>query len=288
VKRAEPIAAAPRPDDPACPDSSEADYERRLAEIAVKRRRISALENELTSVRVALARFEALCQASVGDVLADLRHVAEAIGRYQRQLREFRDDLVDSPPDVEDADFADDAAESGAAETDPREDLVPAAERPESGSEAAGELRRIYRALAKRCHPDFARDDDDRARRQERMLQINDAFRRCDLEALRALRHEVEADDPGFAGRPLAERLAWALAEIERLDGRLAALRAEWLDLRRSDVHRLWKRHEAGEPIFDDLRDDLEAQLATQADRLDAIIAAWRERSGERAAAPVI
>jgi hypothetical protein len=282
--RAEPIAAVDAPEAPSFPDGDEAAYERRMAEIAVKRRRIVALEAELAAARAALARFEALCQASVGELLADLRHVAEAIARYRRQLRELRTELAAGTPAL-DSEFAGAAGEFGA------EPVEGAAAEPDGAAatmDADAELRRVYRDLAKRCHPDFAGDDDDRARRQEQMLQINDAFRRRDLDALRALRHEVEADDPLFSARPLTERLAWTLTELQRLDERLAMLRAESLALRGSDLHRLWKRHEAGESIFDDLRDDLEAQLAADADRLDSLIAAWRELSGERAAAPVI
>lgn len=266
------------------PDASEADYERRLAEIAVKRRRILALEADVAEMRAALARFEAVCQANVGDLLADLRHVAAAIARYQRQLRDLR--AQRAPDDEGDPDFERNPADFVAEPLDVDEPAVDDASAPAADDPA--ELRRVYRDLAKRCHPDFARDDVDRARRQERMLQINDAFRQRDLDALRALRHEIEADAPDFARRPLSERMAWALTELQRLDARLALVRAELAGLRGGELHRLWKRHEAGEAIFDDLRDDLETQLATEADRLDAAIAAWRELSGERAAAPAI
>ncbi|HET7093263.1 MAG TPA: hypothetical protein VFI22_07295 [Thermomicrobiales bacterium] len=285
MTRAEPIAVADPPGDAVSLDA-EMEYEGRLAEIAVKRRRIGELESDVAGVRAALARFEALCQANVGDLLADLRHVAEAIGLYRSQVLELQRDLAAAagPEIAEDV-----QGETADPDADPLGGpAIDLADEPPSLAEASAELRRLYRDLAKRCHPDFACDDDDRTRRQERMLQINDAFRQRDLAALRALRHEVEADDPAFPRRPLAERLAWAVIELQRLDARLAVLRAEWLELRRSDVHRLWKRHEAGEPIFDDLRDDLERQLAVEADRLDGLIAAWRELSGERPAAPVI
>lgn len=268
------LAATP----PVNPETGgEIDYQRCLSEIAAKKRRIADAEAELGRLRRALERFELLCQARVGDLLTDLRQVGETIARYRSQLDQLRAAVEPPPPDRDAPPF------SGGDGWDPEPNGTEPGPDPDLGLDDGGgagddaaEAKRLYRELAKRCHPDFARDDAERGRREARMLQVNEAFRRRDLDALRTLRHEIEADDPDFARRPLSERLAWALTELQRLDAVLAELRSEWMRLRRGDLHKLWKRHEAGEPVFDDLRDDLEAQLAAEADRLDHIIAAYR------------
>ena len=99
---------------------------------------------------------------------------------------------------------------------------------------------------------------------------------------LRALRRETEADDPGFATRPIRDRLAWAAAELARLDALLAELKAEFARLRGFEMHRLWRRHEAGEPVLDTLEDELEAKLVTKGRRLDRLIAAYLQAREER------
>ena len=114
------------------------------------------------------------------------------------------------------------------------------------------------------------------------MQRVNEAFRARDLAALRALAREAEAADPGFAARPAGERLAWARAELARLDEVLAELRGELGQLRAGEVHRLWRRHEAGEPVLDALEDDLQTRLAAEGRRLDRVIAAYRAARDER------
>jgi hypothetical protein len=59
--------------------------------------------------------------------------------------------------------------------------------KPTDKEDKDGAIKRMFRALARRFHPDFARDNDDRARRNEIMIRINEAYAARDFEALQAL-----------------------------------------------------------------------------------------------------
>ncbi|MEU4076077.1 J domain-containing protein [Streptomyces venezuelae] len=89
------------------------------------------------------------------------------------------------------------------------------------------EVRRLYRELARKAHPDLAREDDERKRREEFITRVNAAYARADEALLRELSAEWEAGPV-----PAQERLS----ESEELYARL-----EWL-AQRKDMLSAWAR----------------------------------------------
>ncbi len=81
------------------------------------------------------------------------------------------------------------------------------------------EVRKAYRELVRKAHPDLARDDAERARRDAFIARVNAAYGRGDEAALRELAREWEAGPA-----PAEERLS----ESEELYARL-----EWLATRK-------------------------------------------------------
>ncbi|UZJ30488.1 J domain-containing protein [Streptomyces endophytica] len=81
------------------------------------------------------------------------------------------------------------------------------------------EVRKAYRELVRKAHPDLARDDAERARRDEFIARVNAAYGRGDEVALQALAREWAAGPA-----PAEERLS----ESEELYARL-----EWLATRK-------------------------------------------------------
>lgn len=81
------------------------------------------------------------------------------------------------------------------------------------------EARKLYRELARKAHPDLAREDDERKRREEFITRVNAAYARGDAAMLRELSEEWAAGPA-----PAEERLS----ESEELYARL-----EWLSQRK-------------------------------------------------------
>ena len=269
--------------------AEEQEYEQRLAEIAERRRRIAELQADVAELKRALAGFEVLCYARIGDLLAELRRIERGVLDYTGRLERLHS--VESDPADADQEEPGPFAwwdERTAGATGDRTEPPPQRKPPRRlGREDEREVKRLYRDLAKRCHPDYAQTDEERRRREALMQQVNEAFRARDLRTLRALHREVEADDPTFPTRPVRERLAWALGELERLGALLGELKAELAELHGSEAHRLWRRHQAGEPVIETLEDDLEMRLASEGRRLDRLIAAYRRGLDERQQVPV-
>ena len=90
------------------------------------------------------------------------------------------------------------------------------------------EARRLYRALAKRCHPDLGGGEADRERRRAFMVRVNNAYESGDTDLLAWLATEW---DPAEAARPAQDvrpdRLQRLRAVLETGRRRLAQVREE-------------------------------------------------------------
>jgi hypothetical protein len=261
-----------------------------------RRIRLERLRLELGDIRSILNTFESDCQSRVGDLVAQLRDTAAESERIRQRLKrlvtlagEAGDDVLEQL--VEELGFGiDPEADLGPFDPEPGADdgdipggdpfrgqeIPPSRARDGQDPVTRAQLRRLYRDLARRCHPDLAGDHADRSRREALMQRVNEAFDAGDAEALRAMLLETEAEDPAFAERPIADRLAWARAELARLDRQLDQLRREMTEVQVSDLYRLWRRHESGAPVFEDLEADLERRIRAEVRILDRLVASYR------------
>ncbi|MFJ8676002.1 hypothetical protein [Streptomyces sp. NPDC093589] len=103
--------------------------------------------------------------------------------------------------------------------------------RPPQKVRPSEDARKVYRDLVRKAHPDLARDETERARRDEFIARVNTAYGQGDEAALRELAREWEAGPAPVEHRlseseELYARLEW-LAERKEL---LAAVAAELED----------------------------------------------------------
>lgn len=103
--------------------------------------------------------------------------------------------------------------------------------RPPQKVRPSEEARRVYRDLVRKAHPDLARDEAERGRRDAFIMRVNAAYGAGDEAALRELAREWEAGPVPQEQRPseseeLYARLEWLAARKEML----AAIAAELED----------------------------------------------------------
>ncbi|HEX5992360.1 MAG TPA: J domain-containing protein [Thermomicrobiales bacterium] len=263
---------------------AEQQYQRHLITIGERRRDLAQLERDLARLRDAVTGFEALAQARLGELFAELRRLEGATADFSHRVARLRAALDTrdlDELDLDELDLEDDDLLTGAsfgasgARGIPRGPHVPAAARRWLATEAA-EAKRLYIDLAKRLHPDLARDDEERQRRERIMQRVNEAFRLRDLAGLRAVHLESIAEDPGWAERPVTDRLAWAEEELRRLAVALEEARLAMARLRGGELFRLYTRYESGEPVFADLKIRIEERIATETRRLDRLKSSYR------------
>ena len=263
---------------------AEQQYQRHLITIGERRRDLANLERDLVALRDAVTGFEALAQARLGELFAELRRLEGATADFSHRVARLRaaldtrelDELDLDDLDSDDEDLLAGASFAGSGSRGiPRGPHVPAAARRWLATEAA-EAKRLYIDLAKRLHPDLARDDEERQRRERIMQRVNEAFRLRDLIGLRAVHLESIAEDPGWPERPVTDRLAWAEEELRRLGVALEEARLAMARLRGGELFRLYTRYEAGDPVFADLRSRIEERITTENRRLDRLKSSYR------------
>jgi hypothetical protein len=263
---------------------AEQQYQRHLITIGERRRDLAQLERDLAVLRDAVTGFEALAQARLGELFTELRRLEGATADFSHRVARLRaalDTRELDELDLDELDLEEDDLLAGAsfgasgARGIPRGPHVPAAARRWLATEAA-EAKRLYIDLAKRLHPDLARDDEERQRRERIMQRVNEAFRLRDLAGLRAVHLESIAEDPGWSERPVTDRLAWAEEELRRLGVALEEARLAMARLRGGELFRLYTRYESGEPVFADLRVRIEERIATETRRLDRLKSSYR------------
>jgi hypothetical protein len=254
--------------------AEEVEYAHLLQEIEARKRRVVDLQADLETLKRALARFELEYRARVGPFLVEVERLRLELAEYRRRIAWLRagvnPDLADEEHDLA-AEFAARREEVRAeAEATRRYQRAYRQEqtKPPVDANSDAELRRLYRELAKRFHPDLSASPEERAQRQEIMLRINAAFRDRDLAALRSLERETERHDPAFAERTAAEKLAWAEREANRLDSAIQDLEAQITVLRQSDTYQYWHAPDAIVSAIERLTDSARAKQARLQERL--------------------
>ncbi len=190
------------------------------AELVALTEELAAAEAELAVTRARLEDFAGRHDRMLAPLYAELDEV-------EARLAELAARISGRPEDLRDAEAARERAResAGAARAMAGED----GHHGESGTTSmpvpSADARRIYRDLAKRCHPDLGTDDADRARRARFMARVNEAYARGDIAGLRRLADEWAGEIPAPAGSE--ERLAWLRGAVASVRRRLADVRGE-------------------------------------------------------------
>jgi hypothetical protein len=130
----------------------------------------------------------------------------------------------------------------------------------ELGEAAQQELKRVYRQLARRFHPDMGVDAEDRAYRTEMMMAINTAYALGDLQKLLEL---AEAPDAAVRDEALTDEMLVAALrkELAHVENRLREIQRELQLLESHRSHKLRRQKEAAEMDGRDWFADITAQL---------------------------
>jgi hypothetical protein len=245
-------------------------------ELARKRAEQAAIEAELAdrelraaSLRAELAAFERRYLHFVGSRYAELdeckAQLAERIAREQ--------------PGNERAQQSARMARAIAGET--KSAVGEESAKEPRAFKTSPEMKRLYRDVAKRIHPDLTSDRKDRAKRQQLMAEANKAYERGDEARLAKILAEYDCSPEVVEGEGTGAELVRAIRRVSQARGRLAEIEAELEELLRSDLYQLKSRvdeaEKSGHDVFIEMTEKVEEQIALVKQRLEA--SAPRKRS---------
>lgn len=223
------------------------------AQLELLTQELSELELELATAQAEIAGFNRRYHDLVGGRMAEL-------DQLQAQLASYR--AATMPEDLDarqDAEHARCRAEQSRRESE----RWRADPRASAGTfSPSRDLKRLYRSLAQKIHPDRARDETDRAWRTQLMSEANRAYREGDEAGL----HEIFSLWQEGAGQRQArdtdaERLG---AQVDTLKRRIAAIEGELNRLFGSRLYELFTAAGIARRAGRDLLEEMGARLTAQ------------------------
>src|SRR5277367_6476352 len=230
------------PDDVALLDKRE--------QLATIRNTLAERESELAQIRAQLKTFEGRYLRQVGILYAE-RHDLEA-GIAEREV------------DLYDSDSARRRAEETRRQAQETHDAAFGEAREAEEFDPPPSLKTLFRDVAKRIHPDFARDDDELRHFTLLMARANQAYSRGDTEMLQRLLDDHREINASIAGEGAAAELLRISRQIQHAERDIATLEAERNALFASELGQLHLNAETAARDHRDLLAELASSLREQ------------------------
>ncbi|HXX45200.1 MAG TPA: hypothetical protein VEJ38_10745 [Candidatus Acidoferrales bacterium] len=135
------------------------------------------------------------------------------------------------------------------------------------------EMKRLYRDVAKKIHPDLTSDRNDRARRQQLMAEANQAYERGDQDRLVKILTEYEHSPEAVEGEGPGAELIRVIRRVSQARSRLAEIEAEMQEVLRSDLYQLKLRvdeaDKTGRNTLKEMIAKVDEQIALAKERLE-------------------
>jgi hypothetical protein len=122
-------------------------------------------------------------------------------------------------------------------------------------------LKRLYREVARKVHPDLATDEEDRSKREQLMVEANMAYQRGDAESLKRILERYESSQEGPHGTDLTAEVERVIRLIVRVRSRLSQIDQQATVVQSSHLAELKNRADAAENEGRDLLAEMAANL---------------------------
>jgi hypothetical protein len=136
-------------------------------------------------------------------------------------------------------------------------------------------LKKLYREVAKRIHPDLATDESDRKRRHELMTEANRAYEEGDEARLEAILRDWETSPESVKGEGPGAELVRVIRKIAQVEHRLKAIDAEIARVEETDLYQLKNQvdqaEEEGRDLLAEMASQVDQQVAEARGRLGSI-----------------
>jgi hypothetical protein len=219
-------------------------------QLATVRTTLAERESELAQIRVQLKTFEGRYLRQVGVLYAELDDI-------EARIAEREVDLYDS-------DSARRRAEEARQRAQETHDAAFGAAREAEEFDPPPGLKTLFRDVAKRIHPDFARDDAEQKYFTLLMVRANEAYSRGDTEVLQRLLDDHLEINAAGVGESAAAELLRITRQIQHAERDIVRLDVERDALLGSELAQLHLDAEAAAREHRDLLSELASSLREQ------------------------
>jgi hypothetical protein len=227
-------------------------------ELARKRQELALLQVELTdrelslaNLRAELAAFEGHYLREVGVLYAELDDWNAKIAEFAAQAAGTEEARTTASEARTQADESYAAAHGEAARV---EDFSP-----------SQELKKLFKEVVNRIHPDRATNEADRILRNRLMAEANVAYRRQDINALKRILEEYDSSPESVKGDGATADLQRVLRQIELISRRLTKIEAEVAALKSSEIALLMAKVQTakakGHDLLAEMRRDIQNRI---------------------------
>lgn len=249
----------------------EQELEKKRRELVELEAELAERELELATLQAELHTFEREYLRVVGVRYAELDEIEAEIARYLAFLNpkdaEIRQQAEEAWEKAQDSKQAAREAEASARakDSEPTTD-----EKTTDGSKFLRDfkplesLKKLYREVAKCIHPDLATDEVERQRRQQFMVEANQAYEDGDEEGLRTILREWENSPESVQGEGMEAELLRTIRKIAQVRERLKKIEVEIQALKRSALYQLREKVIAAQQERRDLLAEMAAQIDEQ------------------------
>jgi hypothetical protein len=225
----------------------EAELLRKREELAAVRSALAERELELADLRAQLKSFEGRYLRQVGVLYAELDEWEARIAELEASLNTTHEAQQHA---TEARKRADETREATHGEASKVQDFQPSAD-----------LKSLFREVAKRIHPDFAKDDADRRHRTRLMVRANEAYARGDSETLQRILDDYNESSESVQGEGIGAELIRIIRQIHQARKNITTLEEELNRLSSGELSQLRRDTEAAQNEGIDLLAQLAAKL---------------------------
>ena len=235
------------------PEEEELDKKR--AQLAQLESQLADRELDLATLRAELAAFERRYLRIVGLRYAQRDELEAEIAQYFASREPTNPEAQERAQQARaQAQESSDAA--GPAESfDEIEPFIP-----------SDSLKKLYRDIARRIHPDMTLDPEEKKRRHSIMAEATNAYERGDEARLREILSEWESSPEAVQGDGAGADLVRVIRKISRIERRLQAIAAQITQLMESELHQLKAQLDEAAEEGRDLLAEMAEKLAGQID----------------------